>query len=102
MLSAPFGPAHPPLLLAAAVALQAVILNDWPRIDCYQAEILKGLALCWYTINESICESCELDSVKTVVRQDINLLRECVRANVVDSLGMDVLLHDNHQLGGLL
>ncbi|MCJ1439364.1 hypothetical protein MMC27_008756 [Xylographa pallens] len=102
VLSAPFGPAHPPLMLAATVALQAIILNDWPRVGRYQAEILKGLVLCWYTMNEDACESYEVDNVKIAVQQDIRLLRESVRTKIVEQLDMDQLLHDDHQLSDLL
>ena len=89
-------------MLAATVVLQAILLNDWPRVGRYQAEILKGLVLCWCTMNEDACESYEVDNVKIAVQQDIRLLRESVRTKIVEPLDMDELLHDDHQLSDLL
>ncbi|MCJ1396759.1 hypothetical protein MMC18_009651 [Xylographa bjoerkii] len=102
ILSSPFGPAHPRLLLAAALALQAIILNNWPRISYYRGEVLKGLAICWCTINEDTRKSNDLDNVKIAVRQDIRLLRESVGTNIVELVDVDQLLRGDPQLSDLL
>jgi hypothetical protein len=46
-LANPFGPAHPPLLLAAVSATRTVVLNAHPRLWRWRAEILSGLCACW-------------------------------------------------------
>jgi len=40
----------PRLLLAATRALQALILNAWPRVHVYRGEIVKGLVQCWIAL----------------------------------------------------
>jgi tRNA nucleotidyltransferase/poly(A) polymerase len=52
ILSDPFGPAHPPLLLEAARATESVILNAWPRISNWRGEVLKGVTVCWIRLDE--------------------------------------------------
>ncbi|KAI9836640.1 MAG: hypothetical protein M1819_001274 [Sarea resinae] len=52
VLDAPFGSAYPPLLLAAATALQALVRNAWPRVAGHRAEILVGVTGCWLRIFE--------------------------------------------------
>ncbi|EDN09340.1 predicted protein [Histoplasma mississippiense (nom. inval.)] len=42
-LSNPFGTAFPPLLAAAAEAARALVLNAWPRVWRWRAELLGGL-----------------------------------------------------------
>lgn len=52
-LANPFGPAHPPLLLAAVAAARCVILNAHPRIWRWRGELLGALCDCWsYVIDE--------------------------------------------------
>ncbi|KAK5688466.1 CCA tRNA nucleotidyltransferase, mitochondrial [Elasticomyces elasticus] len=46
-LSQPLGTAQLPTLLAGVKAVQAVVLNCWPRLPDYRGEVLKGLTLCW-------------------------------------------------------
>ncbi|EAW14518.1 Tti2 family protein [Aspergillus clavatus NRRL 1] len=46
-LSNPFGPAHPPLLVAAVAAARAVILNAHPRLWRWRGEILGAVCSCW-------------------------------------------------------
>ena len=38
---------HTPVLLTATRALQAVVLNAWPRVSAHRGEVMKGLALGW-------------------------------------------------------
>lgn len=52
ILSDPLGPAHPPLLVEAAKALQSVVLNGWPRILGWRGEVLRGICVCWIKVEE--------------------------------------------------
>ncbi|PGH03326.1 hypothetical protein AJ79_07404 [Helicocarpus griseus UAMH5409] len=51
-LSNPFGTAYPPLLSAAAEATRMLVLNAWPRIWRWRAEVLDGLCACWLHVRE--------------------------------------------------
>ncbi|KAL4871128.1 hypothetical protein BDV12DRAFT_38043 [Aspergillus spectabilis] len=51
-LSNPFGPAYPPLLLAAVSVARAVILNAYLRIWRWRGEILGAVCSCWVYILE--------------------------------------------------
>lgn len=75
-LSNPFGTAHPPLLLAAAAATQAVIKNAHPRIWRWRGEILSGLSSCWLHIAEDSRDSVpELAKLKRELRQTLQVLK---------------------------
>ena len=49
-LANPFGPAHPPLLLAAVAAARSVVLNAHPRIWRWRGELLGALCDCWFHV----------------------------------------------------
>ncbi|CDM31237.1 hypothetical protein CBS147339_60 [Penicillium roqueforti] len=75
-LSNPFGTAHPPLLLAAVTATQAVIKNAHPRIWRWRGEILSGLTSCWLHIAEDSRDSvAELAKLKRELRQTLQVLK---------------------------
>ncbi|KAJ5195965.1 hypothetical protein N7449_006444 [Penicillium cf. viridicatum] len=75
-LSNPFGTAHPPLLLAAASATQAVIKNAHPRIWRWRGEILSGLSSCWLHISEDSGGSvAELAKLKRELQQTLQGLK---------------------------
>ncbi|KAJ5431328.1 hypothetical protein N7445_009060 [Penicillium cf. griseofulvum] len=74
-LSNPFGTAHPPLLLAAVAATQAVIKNAHPRIWRWRGEILSGLSSCWLHIAEDSNESAELTKLKRELQTALRVLR---------------------------
>ncbi|KAF4763498.1 hypothetical protein N7455_009645 [Penicillium solitum] len=75
-LSNPFGTAHPPLLLSAAAATQAVIKNAHPRIWRWRGEILSGLSSCWLHISEDSGASvAELAKLKRELQQTLQVLK---------------------------
>ncbi|KAJ5952765.1 uncharacterized protein N7479_011178 [Penicillium vulpinum] len=74
-LSNPFGTAHPPLLLAAAVATQAVIKNAHPRIWRWRGEILSGLSSCWLHIAEDSRDSAGLAKLKRELQNTLQVLK---------------------------
>ncbi|KAJ5812951.1 hypothetical protein N7447_009974 [Penicillium robsamsonii] len=74
-LSNPFGTAHPPLLLTAAVATQAVIKNAHPRIWRWRGEILGGLSSCWLHIAEDSRDSAELSKIKRELQTTLQVLK---------------------------
>jgi hypothetical protein len=47
ILAEPLGLAYPPLMIAAAKGMQAVILNAWPRVSVHRGEVLRGLTFAW-------------------------------------------------------
>jgi hypothetical protein len=59
VLSDPFSPAQPKLLMAALKTLQVLILNCWPRMgeEEHRREIVKDLVLCWRGLEEKEVES---------------------------------------------
>ncbi|KAI9874184.1 MAG: hypothetical protein M1830_010096 [Pleopsidium flavum] len=82
ILAAPFGTAYPPLLLAAVKAIQAILVNCWPRIAIYRGEILRGLTTCWCRLLEDGSEG--LDSVSAAIKDAIKLLTAAF-GNAVDA-----------------
>ena len=55
ILTDPFASLHPPTLLSAITALQAVLASCWPRIpnSPWQGEIINSLVLCWLNLDAS-------------------------------------------------
>ncbi|KAG0158313.1 hypothetical protein PDIDSM_5826 [Penicillium digitatum] len=75
-LSNPFGTAYPPLLLAAAVATQAVIKSAHPRIWRWRGEILSGLSSCWlHAADDSGDSVAELAKLKCELQQTLQILK---------------------------
>ncbi|KAK4126047.1 hypothetical protein N657DRAFT_679059 [Parathielavia appendiculata] len=54
IMTDPFAPVAPKMLLSAIKAMQAVLANCWPRIpvSLWQDEIINALVLCWLNVAE--------------------------------------------------
>ncbi|MCJ1250460.1 hypothetical protein MMC30_007688 [Trapelia coarctata] len=100
-LSAPFGLAHPPLLKASALALQAIILNDWPRIAYYRGDILRGITACWCGMQDDGRTSKEFEDIRVVLKQGVGLLKAALDADVASIQEIEGLLGSDTRLGGL-
>lgn len=66
IMTDPFGPANPSLLVVTVKAIQCVILNCWPRMteNVHRIELVKALALCWINIKN--------DNTEHIVSQTID------------------------------
>ena len=64
VLTDPFGPSRPSLLLEATKTLQSIILNCWPRMTepVHRIEIIKALTLCWRRVTEDYVEHSDVDT----------------------------------------
>jgi len=87
VLTDPFGPARPSLLLSGMKTLQAVILNCWPRIALdkgHRMEVVKMLVLCWKNLSEGEEDGKEkgLDEVKEELKVAGKLLVGAVEKEV--------------------
>jgi len=89
------------LLKASAVTLQAIILNDWPRIAYYRGEILKGITACWCTIQEDGRVSEQFEDIRVVLKQDVGLLKAALDADIASVQEIDDLLGNDTRLSGL-
>ncbi|KAL5336408.1 hypothetical protein BJX70DRAFT_390026 [Aspergillus crustosus] len=85
-LSNPFGPAHPPLLLAAVSVARAVVLNAHPRICRWRGEILGVVCTSWVYILEDEEQSKtkgekgpELEKLKKELRGLVYLLKYALK-----------------------
>lgn len=76
ILTAPFATKYPPLLDATVRAVEAVVVNVWPRIDYYRMNILDGLVGCWCKIlNEEVTSSNNvLIRVKSHIEKVVRLM----------------------------
>ncbi|KAL8399587.1 hypothetical protein RB594_000110 [Gaeumannomyces avenae] len=94
VMEEPFAMAHPPSLLAAIGALQAVIRNCWPRLarPPWREEVVKSLVACWLRArddandasrkqaSESVCAelACTAKMLAAVTRAEGTELTELV------------------------
>lgn len=79
-LSHPLADAQLETLLSSAKALQAVILNGWPRMVEYRGEVLKGLTFCWIKI--AGMEGKEVERLRSEMKETVKMLRYAVRREV--------------------
>ncbi|KAE8154763.1 hypothetical protein BDV25DRAFT_135683 [Aspergillus avenaceus] len=95
----PFGPAYPPLLLAALAVTRAVILNAHPRVWRWRGEVLSAVCSCWiHAVDEEVeieqrrkkdessgsRERDAMEKVKKELRGVVYLLKFAVRNSVQD------------------
>ncbi|KAF2482960.1 hypothetical protein BDY17DRAFT_138728 [Neohortaea acidophila] len=99
-LSYPLGDARVETLLSATRALQAVILNAWPRMVVHRGEVLKGLAFCWINIKESEGEGVE--ELRRELKEAVGMLRAAVGEEVDFEHDARTLLEAEPGLEGLL
>ena len=87
ILSDPLGSGHPPLLLRAAFALQAIIANGWPRIAQWKGEILKGTSICWIRMEEEggDIDGIMLRDIKSELKTVANMLASVLEADAESS-----------------
>jgi len=88
ILTDPFGPSHPRLLLTAAKATQSTVINCWPRMteSIHRIELVKALTLCWTTVNGEMeakggARNPELEAVKDDLQLAGNTLFRAVSGN---------------------
>jgi len=60
-------------LTAAVKAMQALILNAWPRMGEYKGEVTKGLTLCWLNGDGKVGE--EVERLREESRVAVRILR---------------------------
>ncbi|KAF2432658.1 tRNA nucleotidyltransferase [Tothia fuscella] len=82
ILADPLGPAYPPLLLTAAKGMESVILNGWPRIGRWRAEIYRGICICWIRLAEDGGGIEGVEDVEMQLRVVASVLREAVEGDV--------------------
>ena len=101
-LAAPFATAYPPLLQVSVQAMEAVIVNDWPRISYYRGEILRGLTICWCRIKDKEIISRELAEVQISVQRVSKLLTFVLREEIDVADEYRILIDSDDQLRDLL
>lgn len=108
ILTDPFGPSHPSLLLAAAKAAKTTVANCWPRMteSVHRIELVKALTLCWATINEDVSMKDEARSLELErIKQELQLAGSTLASSVLGELDMaeelQPLLHVDPSLSSL-
>ncbi|EMC91906.1 hypothetical protein BAUCODRAFT_126876 [Baudoinia panamericana UAMH 10762] len=96
----PLASAQMPTLTAAVKALQAVILNGWPRMSEYRGEVLKGLTLCWLNTHEMKGE--DADGLRREMRETVAMLRVALGGGSGFDEDCQTLLVADGRLTGLL
>lgn len=104
ILGDPFALAHPPLLLAATSATQSAILNGWPRMDGWKAEILKGVCFLWVRImEESRDKEEEIRNLMARLKETVRMLNAALKKSgkVGLSEDLDAIISADAKLAGL-
>lgn len=102
ILTHPFGTASPPLLLNATKALQALILNAWPRISGYRAEVLKCVCVPYIRILQEGKETAEMEQIQEEMRTVVKMLRAAVKKDCDFEKEVEELVLADARLEGLL
>ncbi|KAH0209330.1 poly A polymerase C-terminal region-like protein, partial [Aureobasidium melanogenum] len=82
ILTHPFVTASSPLLLSAVQALQAIILNTWPRMHVHKHEVLKCVTVPWIRMQEEGVAGSEFDRIKEECRVVVQMLRDALHENI--------------------
>lgn len=101
-LTAPFATAYPPLLEASIKALEAAMVNDWPRITNHRGEILRGLTVCWCRIKDEETRSRGLRKVQESIERSVRLLTLLIKKDVDAAPEYQMLIDCNDRLRDLL
>ena len=62
--------------------MEAIIVNNWPRISYHRGEILKGLTICWCRIKDQGEVSREVEKVQESIEKVVRLLTSVLKADV--------------------
>ena len=87
-------------LISATKALQAVILNGWPRMAVHRGEVLKGLTLCW--VNMSDTEGGHVDKLRREMKEAVKMLRYAVREEIHFEQDCEMLIEAEPRVRELL
>lgn len=82
ILTHPFVTASPPLLLSSVQALQAIVLNTWPRMHVHKNEVLKCVTVPWIRMQEENVAGNEFESIKEECKVVVQMLRDAIQENV--------------------
>jgi tRNA nucleotidyltransferase (CCA-adding enzyme) len=80
ILQEPFIISHRVLVMSSLKALQAVMLNGWPRIFGYCAVIMLGLCLCWGRCMEDSSALTHVEEVKQEIQETVAMLDAVMQA----------------------
>lgn len=81
ILTHPFVTASPPLLLSSVKALQAVVLNTWPRMQVHKTEVLKCVTVPWIRMQEEGVGGVGFGKVKEECRVVVEMLKDALRVD---------------------
>ncbi len=100
ILTDPFGLSHPSLLLTAAKATQATLVNCWPRMmeSNHRVELVRALTLCWAAVKEEIGTNnepkrLELEAIKQELQLAGNTLVRAVSEKIDVKEELQPLIH---------
>nr|POE71933.1 uncharacterized protein CFP56_11809 [Quercus suber] len=79
-LTHPLASAYMPLLANAAKAMQAVILNAWPRMKGYRGEVLRGLTICWLNLQD-VDDDQAAQELRSDLKVAVQMLRVVLKAD---------------------
>jgi tRNA nucleotidyltransferase (CCA-adding enzyme) len=80
MLQEPFIINHKALTLSTLKALQAVMLNAWPRVHGYVAAIMMGVCLCWHWCMEDEASLGHVGEIKAELQESVAMLDAVMQA----------------------
>lgn len=94
IMTDPFAPVAPEMLLSAIKALQAVLGNCWPRIPAspWQDEIINALVLCWLHLASQDNGIPDTGGSRSLLEQEL-LISSKALAAVLKTGGIDLAEH---------
>lgn len=95
-LAHPTMASQPVTLLAAVKAIQAVVLNAWPRMVEWRGEILKGMCFCWVNLHGQKAEA-----VKKEMQECMQMLKAALGDRVEWDAEIRALMEADERVKGL-
>ena len=94
--------AYPPLLKASVHAIDAVVVNVWPRVAYHRGELLEGLLICWCRIQGEVTQSKELQRIQAGIHHTVKLVTEILRVDINVAEEYQTLIDSDRRLQTLL
>ena len=100
-LCSPFVLSAFPLLEASVLAIQKVILTDWPRIEAHSIDIFQGICVCWHRNSRELPRNAHYGKIENMLQDTFGLLLAGLNGSKAKQDIVDTVQND-HRLRGLL
>ena len=90
------------MLEASVLAVQKILLMDWPRIEVHCIDIFQGICVCWHRNNYELPQNVHHAKVEKMLQSTLDLLLAGLGGGSKAKQDIGVIVQNDHRLHGLL